>query len=129
VFGYGESVKIDLSNAWKSGGRIVNSAVGLLPNLVPAGFVFIIAVILAKFAKSFVRRVATQHQRRPSLGILLGQLAQLVVVILGFLIALSIIAPSFQMVGLIKILGIGSVRSGSPSRISCRIFSPASFCC
>jgi small conductance mechanosensitive channel len=112
VFVYGESVKVDLSNAWKSGGRIVDSTVGLLPNLLLAAFVFIAALVVARLAKSFVRRMAARHERRQSLGILLGQLSQLTIVILGFLIALSIIAPSFHMVDLIKILGIGSVAIG-----------------
>jgi len=109
---YGETVKVDLSNAWKSGGRIVDSAVGLLPNLLLAALVLFITLIVAKLAKSFVRHLAQRHQRRQSLGILLGQLSQLTIVILGFLIGLSIIAPSFHMVDLIKILGIGSVAIG-----------------
>jgi small conductance mechanosensitive channel len=112
VFGKGESVRIDLSNAWKSGGRIVNSTVGLLPNLLLAAFVFIAALIIARLAKSFVRRTAARHQRRQSIGILLGQLTQLTIAVLGFLVALSIVAPSFHMVDLIKILGIGSVAIG-----------------
>jgi small conductance mechanosensitive channel len=112
MFGYGEGVKVDLSNAWKSGGRIVNSTIGLLPNLLLAAFVFVVALVIARLAKSFVRRLAAQHERRQSLGILLGQLSQLTIAVLGFLIALSIIAPSFHMVDLIKILGIGSVAIG-----------------
>jgi small conductance mechanosensitive channel len=105
-------VGVDLSNAWKSGARMVNSALGLLPNLLLAIVVFAVALILASLAKSFVRRTPRLRERRKSLGILLGQLAQLTVVVLGLLIALSIVAPSFHMVDLIKILGIGSVAVG-----------------
>jgi small conductance mechanosensitive channel len=112
VLGHGENVSVDLSSAWKSGGRMVNSAVGLLPNLLLAAFVFAVALVIASLVKSFVRRVAARHQRRQNLGILLGQLSQLTIAVLGFLIALSIIAPSFHMVDLIKILGIGSVAIG-----------------
>jgi small conductance mechanosensitive channel len=106
------NVKIDLSSAWRSGGRIVDSAVGLLPNFLLAAFVFILALIAARLAKAFVRRMAARRQRRQSIGILLGQLTQLTIAILGVLIALSIVAPSFHMVDLIKILGIGSVAIG-----------------
>jgi small conductance mechanosensitive channel len=108
----GNNMKVDLSNAWKSGQHIVNSAVGLLPNILLAGSAFVVTLILASVAKSFVRRMAQRRQRRLSLGILLGQLTQLTIVVLGLLIALSIIAPSFHMVDLIKILGIGSVAIG-----------------
>ncbi|HEX4001262.1 MAG TPA: mechanosensitive ion channel domain-containing protein [Candidatus Acidoferrales bacterium] len=105
-------MRVDLSNAWKSGGHIVNSAVGLLPNLLLAVIAFVITVVVASVAKAFVRRMAQRRQRRLSLGILLGQMTQLAIVILGLLIALSIVAPSFHMVDLIKILGIGSVAIG-----------------
>jgi small conductance mechanosensitive channel len=45
-------------------------------------------------------------------GLLLGRLAQATVIVLGFLIAFSIIAPSFHAGDLIKMLGIGSVAIG-----------------
>jgi small conductance mechanosensitive channel len=103
---------IDLSNAWKSGSRIINTVVSLLPNAILAIVVFVIFLIAASAAKSVVRRFSQRRQRRQSLGLLLGQLAQVTVVVLGFLIALSIVAPSFQAADLIKILGVGSVAIG-----------------
>lgn len=48
-------MKIDFSNAWTSGDRIVNSVITKLPNLAMAVVIFIIFVILAKGAKSMVR--------------------------------------------------------------------------
>jgi len=112
MVGNAQKVKFDLSNAWKSGGHMVNSAVGLLPNLLLAAFAFFVTIVLASFAKAFVRRLAQRRQRRLTLGILLGQLTQLTIVILGLLISLAILAPSFHLVDLIKILGIGSVAIG-----------------
>ena len=103
---------IDLSNAWKSGSRIIDTTVSLLPNLILAVIVFVLFVILASAAKSVVRRFIEKRRRRRSLGLLLGQLTHTLVVILGFLIALSIVAPSFQASDLIKVLGIGSVAVG-----------------
>jgi small conductance mechanosensitive channel len=105
-------MRIDLSNAWKSGSRIINGAISLLPNLILAVVVFILFLILASAAKSLVRRVSQHRQRRQSLALLLGQLAHSLVVILGFLIAISIVAPSFQAGDLIKMLGVGSVAIG-----------------
>jgi len=59
-----------------------------------------------------MRHISDLRQKHQSLGILLGQLAQLVVVVLGCLISLSVIAPSFHASDLIKMLGIGSVAIG-----------------
>jgi small-conductance mechanosensitive channel len=102
-------VGIDLSNAWKSGAGILNGAISLLPNMALAIVIFVLFLFLASAAKSVVRCFG---QRRQSLGLLLGQLAQTTVLILGFLIALSVVAPSFHASDLIKVLGIGSVAIG-----------------
>jgi small-conductance mechanosensitive channel len=103
---------IDLSNAWKSGLKIMNGAISLLPNMVLAAIIFVVFLFLASAAKSVVRRFSRRRQRRLNLGILLGQLAHTTVVVLGFLIALSVVAPSFHASDLIKMLGIGSVAIG-----------------
>jgi small conductance mechanosensitive channel len=105
-------VPIDYSNAWKSGSRIINSAISLLPNLVLAIIIFVLFLILASAAKAVVRRFGLRRQRRQSLGVLLGQLAQVTVAIFGFLIAFSVVAPSFHAGDLIKMLGVGSVAIG-----------------
>jgi len=102
-------VGIDLSNAWKSGAGILNGAISLLPNMALAIVIFVLFLFLASAANSVVRCFG---QRRQSLGLLLGQLAQTTVLILGFLIALSVVAPSFHASDLIKVLGIGSVAIG-----------------
>jgi small conductance mechanosensitive channel len=107
-----DPVPIDFSNAWKSGARIVNSVISLLPNLVIALFIFVAFVILASAAKSMVRRLSVRRQRHQNLAILLGQLVQTLVLILGFLVSFSVVAPSFQAANLIQMLGIGTVAIG-----------------
>jgi small conductance mechanosensitive channel len=104
-------MSIDLSNAWKSGERIINSVISLLPNLVLAAVIFGGFLFLASVSKTVVRRVAKRQHHR-NLPVLLGQLAHLLVVILGFLISLSVVAPSFTAGDLIKVLGVGSVAVG-----------------
>jgi small conductance mechanosensitive channel len=104
-------LRVDLSNAWKSGGKLLDSAVSLLPNLVLAAVIFILFLVIASAAKSGVRRLSRKRERQ-NLGLLLGQLAQVTVLVLGFLIALSAVAPSFHAGDLIKMLGIGSVAIG-----------------
>ena len=105
-------MKINLSGAWQSGQRIVNGVIGRLPQLGMAIVVFAIFFITGATARRLVRKTANRHGRKQALGILLGHLTHLVIVILGFLIALAIIAPSFQASDLIKVLGIGSVAIG-----------------
>jgi small conductance mechanosensitive channel len=103
---------IDLSNAWKSGSRILNFVVSLLPIVILAVAIFILFLIIAAAAKSIVRRVTQRRGRRQSLGLLLGQIAYIAVTVFGLLIAISAVAPSFRASDLINMLGIGSVAIG-----------------
>jgi small-conductance mechanosensitive channel len=103
---------IDLSNAWKSGSRIVDFVISLLPNILLAVVLFAIFLLLASAAKTLVRRLTQRHGRRQNLGILLGHLAHISVVVFGFLVAFSAVAPSFHASDLIKMLGVGSVAIG-----------------
>src|SRR5215468_2507659 len=103
---------IDFSNAGKTGARIINQCISLIPNLVIAFIIFILALVVATVCRSVVRRVALRRQKHQGIALLLGRLVHTSIVILGFLVALSVVAPSFQASDLIKILGIGSVAVG-----------------
>jgi len=103
---------IDLSNAWKSGIKIINGVISMLPNIVIAVVIFIFFLILASAAKSVVRRFSQRRRTRQSLGLLLGQSAQVTVAVLGFLIVFSTVAPSFRAGDLVRMLGVGSVAIG-----------------
>lgn len=105
-------MRIDLSNAWKSGAKIINGTIALMPNIVLAILVFILFLVLASVTKSVMRRLALKRQNRQGVALLLGRLAQTGIVVLGFLIAFSIVAPSFHAADLVKMLGIGSVAIG-----------------
>lgn len=107
-----DPVPIDFSNAWKSGERIINNVISLLPNLVIALVIFAAFLILASTAKSMVLRLSVRRQRHKNLAILLGQLVYTLVLVLGFLVAFSVVAPSFQAANLIQMLGIGTVAIG-----------------
>ena len=48
-------MKIDLSNAWKIGSRILDAAVSLLPNAILAIVIFVAFLFIASAAKSLVR--------------------------------------------------------------------------
>jgi small conductance mechanosensitive channel len=103
---------IDFSLAWKSCSKILSTAISLLPNLVIALTIFVVFLILASASKSMVRHLSLRREQRRNLSLLLGQLTYTCVVVLGFLIALSVVAPSFHAADLIKMLGIGSVAIG-----------------
>ena len=103
---------IDLSNAWTSGIRIINSAITLLPNFILAVVIFVVFLFIASMANSVVRRFARRRQRRQNLALLLGQLAHVTVIIFGFLVAFSTVAPSFHAGDVVKMLGVGSVAIG-----------------
>jgi len=103
---------IDFSNAWDTGIRIINQCISLIPNLVIACIIFLVFLVVASFCRSLVRRIAVQRRKHQGIALLLGRMVHISIVVLGFLVALSVIAPSFQASDLIKILGIGSVAVG-----------------
>lgn len=103
---------IDFSKAWDSGERIVNGAIALLPNLLIAVVIFVVFVVVGAAAKSLLQNFLLRQRDRKNLALLLGQLIQTTVLVLGFLIAFSVIAPSFQAADIVKMLGIGSVAVG-----------------
>ena len=87
---------IDLSNAWKSGARIVNTGIALLPNIVLAIVIFVLFLILASASKSLARRLTLRRRTHQGVALLVSRLVQTSIIVLGFLIALSVVAPSFQ---------------------------------
>jgi small conductance mechanosensitive channel len=108
----GHSMPLDFSAAWKTGVRIINQCISLIPNLVLALFVFILFLLVASVCRALVRRFAIQRRKHQGIALLLGRLVYTAIVVIGFLVGLSVIAPSFQASDLIKILGIGSVAVG-----------------
>lgn len=107
------SLPFHISDAVKSGERIVDSAIRLLPNVVLGILVFLIFLLLGSLTKRIIRRAAArQNASRVGLALLLGRVGQLCMVILGLLIAFAIAAPSFNAGGIIKMLGIGTVAIG-----------------
>ena len=103
---------VDFSNAWKTGARIINTGIALLPNIILAIIIFVLFLIIASASKSLTRRFAVKRRTNQGATLLISRLVQTSIVVLGFLIAFSVVAPSFQAADLIKMLGIGSVAIG-----------------
>ena len=103
---------IDFSNAWKTGVNIINEAISLLPNLILAILIFLVFFVLASAGKSLAQRWVQRRRRHQGIALLLARIVQTGVLVLGSLIAFSVVAPSFKAGDLVKLLGIGSVAVG-----------------
>jgi small conductance mechanosensitive channel len=89
---------------------MIDSFIGRLPALIVAVFVFILFYGLSLVASRIIRQ-AIPH-RRQNLGVVFARLTGGATILVGFLVAFSIVAPSFQAADLIKILGISGVAIG-----------------
>ncbi|MEL7071275.1 MAG: mechanosensitive ion channel family protein [Cyanobacteria bacterium J06581_3] len=105
----GES--ISLSAATEKLNSMVQGAVALLPNFIIGIVVFSIFWILGKVIRGFVRK-QTRDRETANIGLVFGRLAQGALVILGFLIAATIIFPSFAPADIFAALGVGGVAIG-----------------
>ncbi|MEL7495077.1 MAG: mechanosensitive ion channel family protein [Cyanobacteria bacterium J06554_11] len=102
---------ISLSAATEKIMSMIGGAIALLPNLLIGVIVFIIFWILGRTVRRIVRRQTRGRDTR-NVGLVFGRLAQGVLVILGFLIAATILFPSFQPADALATLGIGGVAIG-----------------
>src|SRR5882724_4400238 len=103
---------IDFSNAWKTGVKIINEAISLLPNVLLAIVILLLFLLLAAAGKSLAHKWAQRRRKHQGIALLLARLVQTSIFVLGFLIALFVVAPSFRAGDLIKLLGVGSVAIG-----------------
>lgn len=103
--------QISLSIATDKITRMVQGAIALLPNLVIGTLVFILFWFIGRVVRSFVRK-QTRNRGARNVGLVFGRLSQGILVILGFLIAATIIFPSFNPADALATLGIGGVAIG-----------------
>jgi small-conductance mechanosensitive channel len=105
-------MNLDLSQALLSVEAMGVGFLQRLPYLLIAAVVFVGFFIGARFVKGLILKFATRHKKHQSVGLVLGRLAEGGVILLGALIGLTIILPSFKPAQLIQILGIGGVAVG-----------------
>src|SRR4029077_11593954 len=103
---------IDFSKAWNSGVKIINETISLLPNLLLAVLIFFPFLLISAGDKSLARRRVQRQRNRQGIALLMARLVQTSILVLGFLIALSVVAPSFKAGDLVKLLGVGTVAIG-----------------
>ena len=99
-----------VAKLWNALQHMIDGVIGRLPELVVALIIFFAFYILSGFVSRGIQRAVIE--RRQNLAVLFGRLASGATVALGLVVALSIVAPSFQVADLIKILGIGGVAIG-----------------
>jgi small conductance mechanosensitive channel len=95
---------------WAAGQHMADTLLARVPSLMIAIVVFLIFYFVSILLSRVIRRATEEHRR--NLGVVFARLAGAAVVLLGVLVAFSIVAPSFQAGDLIKLLGIGSVAIG-----------------
>lgn len=105
-------VEFDLSVATARLQAMLERALALLPNLLLAVVVFTLLLLVARGARRVGMHLAERARRHRNLGLVLGGLFYWGLVLLGALIALSIVVPSFRAGHLIELLGIGTVAVG-----------------
>jgi small-conductance mechanosensitive channel len=106
----GFDMGMNFGTFWEAARNMIDSAISRLPSLILASIVFIMFYALSIFVSRIIRR-STRHHRE-NLGVVFSRLIGAATILLGLLVALSIVAPSFQAADLIKILGIGGVAIG-----------------
>lgn len=103
---------LDLSALWEKLQAMLNWAVALLPNLMLGVLVFVLFLFAGKGVRALGIRLASRARKHRNVGLVLGGLFQWALVLVGVLVALSIIIPSFKASNLIELLGIGTVAIG-----------------
>ncbi len=104
-------VDLNPAAAWERVDSWLDGAVRLLPNIVVAIVVFIIFWLVARLVKKLIFR-QSEKMERSNLGEVLGGFVKWMVILLGFLLAATIVIPSLKPGDLIAGLGVSSVAIG-----------------
>jgi small conductance mechanosensitive channel len=95
---------------WESAHHMLDKLFARLPSLILGIVVFLLFYVLSVVVSRMIR--GTTRRYRPNLGVVFARLTGAATILLGFLVAFSVVAPSFQAGDLIKILGISGVAIG-----------------
>jgi len=95
---------------WGSAHQMMDSFFARLPSLIVGIIVFLLFYVLSIVVSRVIFR--TTRKYRPNLGVVFARLTGAATILLGFLVAFSVVSPSFQVGDLIKILGIIGVAIG-----------------
>jgi small conductance mechanosensitive channel len=105
-------VNLNLSRAWDTVERLVNSTIAALPRLLLALIAIGAFWLAARAVRALIRRYAARQGGHYALEQALGRLAQAAIIVLGLLVGTSIAFPTFSPADLVGLLGIGTVAVG-----------------
>lgn len=105
-------MNFDLSQAFNSLQGLVTSFFSHLPYIIIALIVYVGFHITARSVRRVIRHFAERRRKHLNVGLVLGQLAQGGIMLVGVLVALVVAIPSFQPAQLIQLLGISGVAFG-----------------
>ncbi|MEG5017371.1 MULTISPECIES: mechanosensitive ion channel family protein [unclassified Microcoleus] len=105
-------MRAEISLVWKKIQSMIDGFLIMLPNIVLALIVFAIFYFVGRQIKRVVRRVTRKHHQARNLGLVLGRLAQSLIVLVGLFISLSIVIPTLKAGDLVQLLGISGVAIG-----------------
>lgn len=106
-----EEVDADVGNIFEKLDALLDGFLRLLPNIGIAIVVFAVFVALAYFISRSAESTA-RKRGRDSLGSVLGSMLLWSLIVLGAMLAVTIVSPSVKPADLIAGLGIGSVAIG-----------------
>jgi small-conductance mechanosensitive channel len=110
VWAHESSMNNTLIKFWQAADGMIDGFIARLPALVVALVVFLLFHALSLILVRAVRR-ASSHLRQ-NLGLIFARLIAGTTILVGALVSLSIVTPSFQAGDIIKLLGISGVAIG-----------------
>ncbi len=103
---------MDFSIAWQKINQMGRDFMALLPNLLFGLIVFVVFIFIARGVQSGVERLVANRHQSQSLKLLLSRLSYVAALVLGILVTVTIMVPSFTPASLISALGVGGVAIG-----------------
>ncbi|WP_216679829.1 mechanosensitive ion channel family protein [Hymenobacter siberiensis] len=103
---------MDFSIAWQKINQMGRNFMALLPNLLFGLVVFAVFILIVRGVKALVERLVQNRGQSQSLKLLQSQLSYVAALLLGILVTVTIMVPSFTPASLISALGVGGVAIG-----------------
>lgn len=106
-----EQLTADVTQVWSKLDGMLQGFMRLVPNIIIAAVVFVVVMIVATIAKRLILR-ATRDREASNVGTVLGRLAQWTLLLVGLMLAVSIVSPSVGPAEFVGALGVTSVAIG-----------------
>jgi small conductance mechanosensitive channel len=105
-------MEFDVAPVWAKVHAMIQGAVMALPNLLAALVVFALFVLVSKWVKQLIHRLSRRRGQHYNFSLAVGRVASAAIILLGLLVSLSVVLPSFRAADLIQVLGLGSMAVG-----------------